>query len=167
MQVLGLVVSGVVLCATPLLAQLVFDQEPDDRYETKTLSITMNGEPRTSGVMLDGNWRWIHTADWASCDGNESAYEQCYVQGLDAAAYEDTYGVRVSEDDGSITLKYANSASGGSPAYGQRVYLTDMSVDGGDGYQVRDRVVVTRRARTPHTYHFLIVIRRVARQPAV
>mmetsp|Transcript_45969 Transcript_45969/g.127773 ORF Transcript_45969/g.127773 Transcript_45969/m.127773 type:complete len:485 (-) Transcript_45969:109-1563(-) len=120
-------------------AQLVWDQEPDDVTDTDKLTISMNGQSRTTGVMLDSNWRWYHTEDWASCDSNTldaATMEKCIVQGLDADAYKNTYGITVGSD--SVTLKYANNQDGGSPAYGQRVFLTDMSTADGNGYQMFD-----------------------------
>ena len=61
--------------------------------------------------------------------------EKCIVQGLDADAYK---GQGITVGSNSVTLKYANNEGGSSPAYGQRVFLTDMSTTDGNGYQMFD-----------------------------
>jgi len=81
--------------------------DPNDPEDGPAFTLTIDGEPRQAGVMLDAQWRWVHTAEFGSCDGsqNASANERCIVQGLSSDDYAGNYGISAVDD--SVTLKCA------------------------------------------------------------
>ncbi|EAL73676.1 glycoside hydrolase family 7 protein [Dictyostelium discoideum AX4] len=83
---------------------------------------TIQGE-----VVVDANWRWVHSAQGQNCyTGNtwnpticpddETCAENCY---LDGANYESVYGVTTSED--SVRLNFVTQSQGKN--IGSRLFL--------------------------------------------
>jgi len=93
-------------------------------------------------VTLDSNWRWLHAAGEAvNCyDGNlwddelcpdaETCTENCVLEGVDAADWRDTYGVKT--DGKGLTLNFVTQGPY-STNIGSRMYLL---APGGDEYQI-------------------------------
>jgi len=92
---------------------------------------TVNGE-----VVIDANWRWLHTSDNKNCyDGNEwtgacttatDCASKCQLEG---ATYGTTYGASTSGD--ALTLKFVTKHEYGTNI-GARLYL----MNGNSKYQM-------------------------------
>jgi cellulose 1,4-beta-cellobiosidase len=92
---------------------------------------TVNAE-----VVIDSNWRWLHTSDGENCyDGNEwsgacstatGCAEDCQMEGAD---YSGSYGVSTSGD--ALTLSFIKKHEYGTNI-GSRMYL----MNGASKYQM-------------------------------
>ncbi|KAJ7737515.1 cellulase [Mycena metata] len=101
------------------------EQAPPITYSTCT---TSGGcATHDASIVLDGNYRWIHTANLTSCNpagfnrticpDATTCAENCLIEGVDLAGYQTTYGITTDGD--ALNLVFG---SGGS-----RVYLLDPS----------------------------------------
>ncbi|KAJ6516788.1 cellulase [Mycena vitilis] len=101
------------------------EQAPPITYSTCT---TAGGcTTHDASIVLDGNYRWIHTADLRSCNPNgfnsticpdeSTCAENCFIEGVDLAGYNTTYGVSTTGD--ALSLVFGTG--------GARVYLLDPS----------------------------------------
>mmetsp|Transcript_20253 Transcript_20253/g.47978 ORF Transcript_20253/g.47978 Transcript_20253/m.47978 type:complete len:572 (+) Transcript_20253:38-1753(+) len=121
------------LLAAAALAQQV-DPLGDEDTKNAGIRISVNGHDTAQFVMLDSRWRYLYTVDGKSCASvstDPGDMERCYLQGLKASRYSDSYGVFVgSPNNRAVTLRYATKdPDAPTPNYGSRVYLTD-----GEGY---------------------------------
>lgn len=83
----------------------------------------------TGSVVIDANWRWVHTVDgytncytgneWDTslCNGTTACATECCVDG--AGSYSGTYGASTSGD--ALSLKFVTQGS--SKNIGSRLYL--------------------------------------------
>lgn len=73
-------------------------------------------------LVLDANWRWIHTKDSKNCyTGNEwdelcsdpeKCAEECILEGVDTSQYANTYGV--TPIPGGVKLSFVTGSNVGS-----------------------------------------------------
>lgn len=101
-------------------------------------TIDIDGVTSKTGVMLDAQWRWVHTPDYETCGdsaGDAAFNEACLIQGLDSDTYKSSYGISVDPEANAVTLKYASvgNFSGAQPTYGNRMFLTDLSSNTDEG----------------------------------
>mmetsp|Transcript_20152 Transcript_20152/g.65105 ORF Transcript_20152/g.65105 Transcript_20152/m.65105 type:complete len:497 (-) Transcript_20152:158-1648(-) len=120
-----------------LLSQQI-DPKGAVQEEGNTFLAELDGEPHRLGVVLDANYRWLYDSASKSCSSaNESAQESCYLQGSDKESYQGTYGIFVGADPESTEVGLGYAALGqyaSTPNYGSRVFVTDMSAEGGGYY---------------------------------
>ncbi|KAJ7032516.1 cellulase [Mycena alexandri] len=101
------------------------EQAPPITYSTCT---TSDGcVTHDASIVLDGNFRWIHTADLTSCNpagfnqticpNETTCAENCLIEGVDLAGYNTTYGITTDGD--ALSLVFGTG--------GARVYLLDPS----------------------------------------
>jgi len=115
---------------------VVEEAHPTTSLKHCTLTEGCAAEP--AAVVLDANWRWVHDKDgyqncytdgeWdpSFCPDGDSCAKTCALEGVDAAGYENTYGIKQIED--GLEMKFMTA--GGN--VGSRVYLTN----GEDSYKV-------------------------------
>ncbi|ROV93195.1 hypothetical protein VMCG_08720 [Cytospora schulzeri] len=122
---------GAIIAAAKVAAQEVCTSQTETHPSLTWSTCTAAGKctSTTGGVVIDANWRWLHTVDgytncytgneWDTsvCDDATSCATECCVDGSD---YSGTYGITTSGS--ALTLKFVTQGSY-SKNIGSRTYL--------------------------------------------
>ena len=113
-------------------AQKISTDDPNDPSNGLNFTMSVDGVMKTVGLMLDAQWRWVHTEDFQTCnDDLEASFnEGCIVQGLSADDYKNNYGIFVEENDVHIQFATLPPFEGSQPGYGSRMFVTDPEEGG-------------------------------------
>lgn len=131
--------AGLALAVLPLCvnAQNPGNFTPEVHPQLSTWKCTTSGgcEQQNTSVVLDWNYRWIHTADGSTsctaaggvvpslCPDEATCAENCFIEGAD---YESS-GITTSKD--ALTLKQFMQNNGTTSSVSPRVYLLDSDGD--------------------------------------
>ncbi|ROW00951.1 hypothetical protein VSDG_02897 [Cytospora chrysosperma] len=122
---------GAFVAAAKVAAQEVCTSQTETHPSLTWSTCTSGGSctSKTGGVVIDANWRWVHTVDgstncytgneWDStlCTDSTSCATECCVDGSD---YSGTYGITTSGS--ALTLKFVTKGTY-STNIGSRTYL--------------------------------------------
>lgn len=137
-----LVTAGLLLCGCLAQTPGEMKRNVNLKLDFQECSGQMDCKTLHGKVTLDSNWRWLHAAGEAvNCyDGNvwddelcpdaETCTENCVLEGVDAADWKDTYGVKT--DGKGLTLSFVTEGPY-STNIGSRMYLL---APGGKEYQI-------------------------------
>lgn len=113
--------------------QQVGTQVPENHppFNWEQCTIDADCSIQTGGVVLDANWRWVHSVNstddcfnigWNAslCPDDISCATNCALEG---ANYADDYGISTSGNE--ITLQYSSASE--NLYHGSRVFLTGAS----------------------------------------
>lgn len=127
----GLLVAGLALASGQQVGDKVVENHPQLNIQTCTKAGGCTDAQKS--VVIDSNWRWVHTVDGKNCyTGNKwdteicpdgaTCAKNCAVEGADKE-YKETYGVNA--EGSQLQLNFVTKGPTGAANVGSRNYLLD------------------------------------------